>query len=222
MGQSTRHRELCGALLEILRAGAGPDCTCASDAFVYWDASDPKRCLAPDGFVKLASPSHHFESWKTWLEGGPPELACEILSPSDSPERWTFEDKLRRYHALGVRELVVFFVDGAPGARLRVWDRIDEDFVERLVEGERSPCVTLGGFFVVAPVNDEPAGLRLAVDAEGQDLLPTEAEGRRAEAEGRRAEAEGRRAEAEGRRAAEERVRELERRLAATSPKPGP
>jgi len=57
--------------------------------------------------------------------------AFEILSPSDTPERWSFEEKLDRYRALGVRELVTFHVDGAVGHRLRVRDRIDHGLVER-------------------------------------------------------------------------------------------
>ncbi|WP_437931791.1 hypothetical protein WMF37_21890 [Sorangium sp. So ce291] len=40
-------------------------------------------------------------------------------------------------------ELVAFDPEAAPGERLRVWDRIDGDLVERVVEGERSPCTVL-------------------------------------------------------------------------------
>ena len=142
-----------------------------------------------------------FDSWKSW-ERGTPELAFEILSPSDSPERWTFEEKLLRYRALGVSELVVFHVDGDPGARLRVWDRIDGNLVERAVSDESTPCLTLDAFLVVAPVDDLPACVRLASDAAGPDLYPT-AEGARlvAEAGAGEREADARRdAEADARR----------------------
>jgi Uma2 family endonuclease len=195
MGQSGRHYRMCNALYEILRAVAGPEHTVSCDAFVYFDAANPKRVLAPDGAVKLDVVQHDFESWKTW-ERGAPELAFEILSPSDSPERWTFEEKLERYRALGVVELVVFHADGAPGSRLRVWDRIDGDLVERSVEGERSPCLTLDAFLLVGPVGDLPACLRIARDAEGADLVMTADEARR-EAESRLREAERRIAELE-------------------------
>jgi hypothetical protein len=183
---------MCKALYEILRAAAGPESTVACDAFVYFDASNPKRCLAPDGSVKVGIPQHDFDSWKSW-ERGAPELAFEILSPSDSPERWTFEEKLERYRALGVHELVVFHADGEPGARLRVWDRIDGDLVERVVEGERTPCLTLDASLLVGPIDDVPACIRVAQDASGERLFLT--------ADERAA-------------AAEETVRELERRLA--------
>ncbi|MBX3223267.1 MAG: Uma2 family endonuclease, partial [Labilithrix sp.] len=117
MGQSGRHFLMCKALYEILRAAAGDAHTVSCDAFVYFDAANPDRKLAPDGAVKLDVPQHAFDSWKSWRRGAP-ELAFEILSPSDSPERWTFEEKLDRYRALGVGELVVFHVDADPGSRL--------------------------------------------------------------------------------------------------------
>ncbi len=202
MGQSGRHYLMCKALYEILRAAAGDDHTVSCDAFVYFDAANPERKLAPDGAVKLGVRQHLFDSWKTW-ERGAPELAFEILSPSDSPERWTFEEKLQRYRACGVSELVVFHVDGQPGSRLRVWDRIDGDLVERTVSGEATPCLTLDAHLVVAPVGELPACVRLAGDPEGRDLFPTESEARAREADARR--------EAESMlREAEKRIAELE------------
>ena len=89
----------------------------------------------------LGHPSH-FDSYLVWEEGTP-DVAFEVLSPSDTPERWTFEEKLRRHGALGVRELITFHVDGEPGQRLRVWDRIEHDLIERVVTGDMTPCLTL-------------------------------------------------------------------------------
>jgi hypothetical protein len=204
----------------MLRAAAGDENTVASDAFVYFDAANPERKLAPDGLVKLDVPQHEFESWKAWRRGTP-ELAFEILSPSDSPERWTFEEKLVRYRALGVEELIVFHADGKPGSRLRAWDRIDDDLVERVVEAEKTPCLILDAFLVVAPIEDLPPCVRLARDPDGKDLFLTAEEGRMAAEEGRMAaEAARRAADAEREAAnqrtsvAEEKLREAERRLA--------
>ena len=84
MGQSGRHYLMCKALYEILRAAAGDEHTVSCDAFVYFDAANPERKLAPDGAVKLGIPQHVFDSWKTW-ERGAPELAFEILSPATRP-----------------------------------------------------------------------------------------------------------------------------------------
>ena len=236
MGQSGRHFLMCKALYEILRAAAGDEHTVSCDAFVYFDAAAPERKLAPDGAVKLDVPQHAFDSWKSW-ERGAPELAFEILSPRDSPERWTFEEKLLRYRALGVIELVVFHADAEPGSRLRVWDRIDGDLVERAISGETTPCLTLDAFLVVAPVGRElPACVRLARDAEGRDLVPTTDEARIHEAEARQLEGEARKREtaarqrevearvreSEARHEAEKRLRDAERRIAELEASRGP
>jgi Uma2 family endonuclease len=161
----------------MLRAVSVPEHTVGADQFVYFDAANPKRCLAPDAFVKLGVRDHDFDSYLVWEEGTP-ELAFEVLSPSDTPERWTFDEKLRRYQALGVRELVTFHVDAEPGKRLRVWDRLEQDLVERVVTDDRTPCVTLGLTLLVGPVlvdpdDAYPIALRLSRDADGRDLVLT-------------------------------------------------
>ncbi|HSO39503.1 MAG TPA: hypothetical protein VLT33_43545, partial [Labilithrix sp.] len=101
------------------------------------------------------------------------------------------------------------------------------DLVERVVEGDRTPCVTLGLMLLVAPVvleggEEYPVALRLARGADGRELVSTVAERLRAEQEakelegaGRAAEAAGRAAEAAARQRAEERVAALEKELRA-------
>ncbi|WP_437727166.1 Uma2 family endonuclease [Sorangium sp. So ce861] len=219
--ETKRHLEIRTLLYLVLKTFSDR-AAIGSDQFVYWSASDPSRCLAPDAFVRLDTPDTPFGSWKTW-ERGAPELAVEIVSEHDAdPQTWA--EKLGKYHELGVMELVAFDPEAAPGERLRVWDRIDGDLVERVVEGERSPCSVLGLHWVVVPAAGHPAALRLARTPDGAELVltPEEAERRRAEAERRRAEAEGRRAETERRRAeaelaarasAERRIAELEAEL---------
>ncbi|MBK6692975.1 MAG: Uma2 family endonuclease [Myxococcales bacterium] len=180
LGQSQRHLELCFLLFALLKRLVAPEHSCGADQFVYWNARTNRRQLAPDGFVKLGVAHEAFNSWKTW-EKGIPELAVEILSPSDTPERWTFEEELERYHELGVRELVCFNMDGRVGERLRVWDLIEGDLVERIVEGESTPCLTLSGvlgapvLWAVAPFGEFPAALRLMRDG---TLVPTAEEER--------------------------------------------
>ena len=89
------------------------------------------------------------------------------MSPSDTPERWTFREKLRRYRQLGVNELAFCNLDAAPGKRLRVWDRLEGDLVERVVEDDRTPCLTLGLHLLLGRVNEFSRGLRLARNPEG-------------------------------------------------------
>ncbi len=187
MGESGRHGRMCDLVYQLLRHAVGDGHSVGKDNFVYWDASTPRRKCAPDVFVKLGVPHALFDAWKTW-EHGAPELALEIVSPSDSPEKLTWKEKMERYLALGVRELVAFHVESPVGSRLRAWDRLENDLVERLVENETTPCVTLGGLhWVLVPSRapsgeDLPIALRLAREPAGSGLVPTYAEAREAEA----------------------------------------
>jgi hypothetical protein len=179
---------MCDLLYQVLRHAVGEQHSVGKDNFVYWDASKPRRKCAPDAFVKLGVPHALFDSWKTW-EHGAPELAVEILSPSDSPEKLTWDQKMERYLALGVRELIAFHVESPEGSRLRAWDRLENDLVERLVEGETTPCLTLRGLHWVLAESRAPSGeelsvaLRLARDPAGRELVPTVSEARIAAAE---------------------------------------
>jgi Uma2 family endonuclease len=166
------HLRLRTFLWQLLEFALGPAHHVGSDQFIYWNACDPKRCLSPDVFVRLGVPQSRAHSWKSWKEGGAPELAIEIVSPNEG-DGVAWSEKLARYHELGVVELIRFDPEDPPGARLRAWDRIDEDLVERAVEAERTPCATLGLTWVVAPVGVEPIGLRLA-NAEGRLLESNE------------------------------------------------
>jgi Uma2 family endonuclease len=214
--EGRRHFELRTFLFRVLKLAFAGRAGLGSDQFVYWHGSDPRRCLAPDVFVHLGAPDEPVKSWKTW-ERGTPQLAVEIVSDPET-EVDDFSTKLERYHELGVRELVLFDPDAPPGARLRVWDRVEDDLVERVVEDDRTPCLTLSLHWVVAPVEGFEAGLRLARDAAGEDLLPSpeEAFHRKADAAEREADAARREAEAAKQEAAAARARlaELEKRLA--------
>ncbi len=173
--ESKRHHMLCELLHQLLAHAIQRRHSIGADQFVYYDASNRRRCLAPDAFVKLDVPDTVFDSWKTW-EHGAPELCVEILSPSDTVEKLTFTEKLRRYRALGVRELVAFDIDAPVGERLRVWDRIEGDLVERVVEDETTTCLTLSAHWVLAAGGpDLPVALRLA----SPGLWLTEAEAER-------------------------------------------
>jgi hypothetical protein len=152
-----------------------------ADQFVYLDAANPKRCLAPDAFLKVGVRESLFSSWKTWRHGAP-ELCVEILSPSDTDEFLTLETKMERYRSLGVEELVLFDTDAPAGKRLRVFDRIEGDLVERLVEGDTTPSVVLSSLgapvsFVVAPAREREVGDALRLQRQGS-LVLTDAEER--------------------------------------------
>jgi Uma2 family endonuclease len=177
MPEYKAHIELRQLLYQILMAAYSKRHSIGSDQFVYWNAANPKRCLAPDGFVRLNRPDDLFDIWKTW-EWGAPELCVEFLSRSDRPDP-PWAKKLAAYSELGAHELVSFDWRGKKDKRLRVWDRIDEKLVERVVKEEKSPCLTLGLHWVVSPLPDYSptiGALRLSRDPNGNDLLLTKAE----------------------------------------------
>jgi Uma2 family endonuclease len=212
MPESKTHLVLRTFLFRLLRFALGPTHRVGSEQFLYWNAADTSVSLAPDAMVRLNVPDAKFPSWKTWEDGGVPDLAVEIVSNSD---RRTWDDKFPDYRALGVKGLVRFDPAAPEGKRLRAWDRVREDLVERLIGEDRTPCLTLGLNWVVCPVEDEPVGLRLA-DDEGRLLeVREEAEARaRVLAEERAdVEAKARAVEAKARAVAEARVRELEEQL---------
>jgi len=164
--ESKRHLLLRTLLFRILAHAYGHRACIGSEQFVYWDADDPSRCVAPDAFVRLGTPDEEFDSWKTW-ERGTPELCVEIASRSDRPDT-DWEDELARYRQLGVLELVRF---DPPTGALRVWDRRGDELVERVIQGASSPCTVVGATWVVVP-HDGKAALRLA-DPAGTELVPT-------------------------------------------------
>src|SRR5690349_11466751 len=100
------HFELRVLLYQLLCDHLGLEAIVGSDQFVYYDAGEPSRCVAPDVYVQLAPPAGKIRSWKTW-ERGAPDTAVEIVSPSDAPAL-PWAEELARYQSMGVRELVRF------------------------------------------------------------------------------------------------------------------
>ncbi len=208
--ETKEHLLLRTALFQMLRLAFADAAWIGSDQFVYWDPTDPGKRLAPDVMLRRGGPDDNFPIWKVW-ERGAPELAIEIVSPSDQPER-ELEAKLDRYDRAGVTQIVRF--DRESKSPLRVWDRVQGDLVERDLLGALSAeCEILGHYWIVVDVPDDGRTLRLSRDPEGKQLFPTPEESR-AQSEQLRAKAEQGRADAERERdALAERVRALEAKL---------
>ncbi len=103
--KTIRHFEARTTLYETLNE-AFEDVSVGSDQFVYYDSTNPKKCLAPDVFVKLDSRDRDFDSWMAWVRGTP-DLAVEIVSDSDRL-KLSWEEKFARYEAVGIQEVVRF------------------------------------------------------------------------------------------------------------------
>jgi hypothetical protein len=171
VSETKRHLENRTALYLVLKKFFAATCSIGSDQFVYHDPTDPRRCLSPDAFVKLDVADQPFSVWKTW-ERGAPELGVEIISASDQRDG-NWEDKLARYRAAGIREIVRFDVEDRERP-IRIWDHVSGDVVERAPgDPDLRFCHTLGLWWVV--LDDPTYGpmLRLARDREGCDPLPT-------------------------------------------------
>jgi len=211
--ESKRHLEQRTALYRILTLAFQDQAAIGSDQFVYWDPTDPRKCLAPDVFVRLGAKDDVFRTWKVW-ERGAPDVAVEIVSESDERDR-DWNDKLERYRRLGVRELVCFDPEADPPS-LRVWVGVDGDLVERRVEGLTARSHCLPGRWTVVEHPTFGSQLRLG-RLEGADLFPTPEEQQREVAKLERQAAERERQAAERERelrvAAEARIRELEAEL---------
>ncbi|KYF93036.1 hypothetical protein BE20_10430 [Sorangium cellulosum] len=179
--ETNRHLELRTALYKRELAQVA---TLGSDQFVYWDPTTSRKRLAPDAFVRLGVPHRTFRTWKTWLHG--PDLGVEIVSESDEGEP-DWDEKLARYRASGIREVVRFDGEADPHlgrARRRPRGAVGGRPGSPRVRGAGA-LVDRGGGPVIGPM------LRLSRDREGRDLLPTPDE---AEAQAREAEAQAREA----------------------------
>ena len=174
VSETKRHLEARTTLYLLLK-DAFAAAAIGSDQFVYWDATDPKRCLSPDVFVKLGARNDAFDTWKTW-ERSAPDIAVEIVSPSDRRDA-DWEDKLERYRASGIAEVVRFDAQNEKEP-IRVWDRMEDDLVERAPESTHlRECVALHLWWTVVDSAHGPT-LRLAHDRLGTRLLPTPDEDR--------------------------------------------
>lgn len=191
MPESQLHLDLRTLLYHLLSDHLGLEATVGSDQFVYYDAADPKRVVAPDVFVRLDPRGERIRSWKTW-ERGAPEVAVEIISESDAGEA-NWQQKLGAYRSIGVNELVRFEPEAAPSSRLRIWDRTDGALMERAIVGDSAPSSVLALHWIVAGAEGLPTALRIA--DEQRLIVPTHNEARKA---------------------AEARIRELEAELQRT------
>jgi Uma2 family endonuclease len=226
------HWLLLVVLWDSVREALGDASLVAPDMFLYWDPTNPRRCLAPDLAVRVGEPSRILKSWKTW-EHGAPHVGVEIVSTWDKTDSTT-EEKLERYRQAGIAEVVRFDPEEKDAAqRLRFWDLVEGDMVERDPgDPEARRCDALGLYWCVVESEHLGLTLRLARDKEGRELLLTSTEkahatlaavrsakeAERVQKEAERAEKEAERAEKEAERVAKEaalaRIAELEAELA--------
>ena len=152
-------------------------CLTSSDQFLYFDPTDPKKCLAPDFAVRVGAKTELLKSWKTW-EKGAPHAACEIVSDWDRSTT-RLKETLERYRRAGVLELVRLDPENRTRP-VRIWDAFSGDLVERdLDHPEALRCDALGLYWSVQQDQKLGLTLRLSLTNEGGDILPTPEEAER-------------------------------------------
>ncbi len=175
-----------------------PDAFVAGDLFWYPIEGDPGTRVAPDVLVALGRPKGERPSFKTWVEGGPPEVVWEIRSPSNTDRE--MDAKHAFYERHGVDE---FYLHDPERNHLRAWVRSDGALREiSVLPGWASPA--LGIRFHPGP---EVLELRLPNGRPFRTVLQAHRLADQAEAEQARAEQERLRAEQERLRAEQERLR---------------
>ncbi|MDC3962691.1 Uma2 family endonuclease [Polyangium jinanense] len=182
MGESALQRlmtELLRPLIARFLAERGIQAFVGADQFIYWIKGNPKAVVAPDVYVMPGLPPDVApRCWKVWQTGVAPSFALEIMSEED--ESKDASESPLRHDELGTRELIVFdpYVDVRSGrTRFRVHRR-DEHGKLVLVEATNADRVRseVLGCMLRAVGGGDAMRLRLAVDAEGEALFPTEAE----------------------------------------------
>jgi Uma2 family endonuclease len=214
MGQGGAHARRIDLFVSILRVSLAEQQRPAYvgwDVFVEWDPSDPRARVSPDTFLLEGQPADLVPSiWQTWQPGcDPPRFALEVVS--DRSRVKDYEVSPLRYAALGVEELAVYDAEprGPEAYAVQLYRRNARGQFLRAYAGPGPvESLVLGRWLVVTE-----GGLRLARDAQGQDLVPSFEERAHA-AEERVSVAEERATAAEGRAtAAEDRLRALEEEL---------
>ena len=218
MGESILHK----LIIEILRplvarwlAERGTPCFVGADQFIYWVQYAPTRSVAPDLYVLPGVPvDAQVKAWKVWETGVVPSFALEVVSDDF---RKDYHDTPVRYADLGVSELIVFDpLSAALPERVR-WQvfrhapQTGFSVVERS-DGDRVRSEALG-CWLRAVGSESELRVRLATGANGDALVPTEAEAERAakeaEREAKETEREAKETERAAREAAEAEVARL-------------
>jgi hypothetical protein len=163
---------------------------CARNLAVRWDEHEPRVGVDPDVSVFSPPPPREsgsdLRSVRTWLPGhAPPLLAVEVVSTTNPNKDYTIAPD--KYAASGTRELWIFdpllagpASHGGP-FRLQLWQRNERGAFVRAYAGGGPFSSDVAGAYVVAV--DEGLKVRLADDAEGRALWPTQEEHERAEKE---------------------------------------
>lgn len=210
--------ELLRMLIEIWLRSRGRAAFVGADQYFYWQQYNPSESVAPDVYVLPGvPPGVRVGAWKVWETGRVPSFAFEVVSQNVEKD---YLQSPAKYDRLGVEELIVFDPDhreSSDRVRWQIFRRTPRGFLRvEATDADRVRSEVLGCWLRAVGEGDA-IRVRLALDPDGEALLPTDAEARaQAEAEQRRL-AEALEAEREARMALE---RELARLRGDPTPVP--
>lgn len=210
MGEGELQRlmtELLRPLLARFLAERGVVAHVGANQFLYWAQFEPTRCIAPDIYVLPGIPQSRVEKiWKLWEEPTVPSFCLEIVS-NDHEKDYQHIPKV--CDEIGVSEVVIYDPEPGNDKERVTWQVYRRAKRGGLTQVLRTDAATVRstelGCWLCEVGEGGDRRLRVAHDAAGRDLYPTEAEleaaAREAEAAALEAEAVAREAEAAAREA---------------------
>ena len=107
MGETDIHMAWMWKIKQIfLQRYRGQNVYVASDLLLYYQEGVPARYIVPDVFVTLHCDPSMRRVYKTWVDGGPPQLVIEVTSKSTRREDELF--KPTTYRNIGVQEYILY------------------------------------------------------------------------------------------------------------------
>ena len=83
-----------------------PDVYVGGNLLFYYEEGNPRRSVAPDGFMVRGVSNHYRRTYKLWEEGVPPTVVLQFTSRSTQRDDITSKPEL--YARLGVQEFFLF------------------------------------------------------------------------------------------------------------------
>ena len=204
MGETDTHVDLIINLRLALRRffRRKRDVYVSGNMMMYYVEGDPAKSVSPDVYVVQGVGKHQRRTYKIWEEGQAPDVVFEISSRKT--RRQDFEDKVRLYAELGVKEYFIFDPEYPKRRKpLHAYRLTPGGYVEVLVSGGRVMSEVLG-----LELADTGETLRL-YDPKTKRFLATDEE----ESQARREAERKLRAETEARQQAEAELARLRQQL---------
>lgn len=181
MGEGELQRlmtELLRPLLARFLAERGVVAHVGANQFLYWAQFEPTRCIAPDIYVLPGIPQSRVEKiWKLWEEPTVPSFCLEIVS-NDHEKDYQHIPKV--CDEIGVSEVVIYDPEPGNDKERVTWQVYRRAKRGGLTQVLRTDAATVRstelGCWLCEVGEGGDRRLRVAHDAAGRDLYPTEAE----------------------------------------------